>query len=461
MPGKILIVDSVATNRIVLKVKLSSAFYQVAQAATAAEAMSIIQSHPPDLVLLSDDLCDGQKFGLCESIRSNLQSAHTPIIVLATNPDRTTRMQALIAGANDIIPKPMEDKVLLARLRSVLRSSETTEDLHLRDRTAHLLGFSETSDTFGQRVNVLFATPNARTGLTWSTRLKPFVPFALHHTVLRNALRGISKTPPDIFIIAPDPDAKEDSLRLLAEIRAHAGTRQAGIIFVMQGNQPDTLIDALDLGANDVMTDGFDAEEIALRISSLVSQKRLADRLRKNVHDGLAAAVIDPLTGLFNRRYALPHLARITSQSQKRNTDIAVMVADLDHFKRINDRYGHAVGDAVLTDIAQRFRENLRASDMVARIGGEEFLIAMPDTSRQEAIQYASTLCEAIGRTPVYLRTRDLQIPITISIGLAMSTDCIDPRSTTANDLIERADRALYGAKSTGRNQVSLSRPAA
>jgi len=181
----------------------------------------------------------------------------------------------------------------------------------------------------------------------------------------------------------------------------------------------------------------------------------------------LKAAVSDPLTGLYNRRYAMPQLARVAEHAGATGRSFAVMVADLDHFKRINDVYGHASGDAVLVEAARRLRENLRGVDLLARIGGEEFLIVMPATPFSEARTTASRLCRKIGCEGFKVPGSKDLIDVTVSIGVTMggihkSGPAADRISAdNPNALLDAADKALYEAKMHGRNQVNLVRPAA
>ena len=135
------------------------------------------------------------------------------------------------------------------------------------------------------------------------------------------------------------------------------------------------------------------------------------------------------------------------------------MVLDLDRFKSVNDTYGHAAGDVVLQVVASRIKDNLRGVDMVARIGGEEFLVVMPDTHLDDARQTAERLCRVIDSSPIALAGGKGSADISLSIGVSMGG--LHGAVRTVDQLIESADHALYLAKSDGRNQVIFSRNAA
>ena len=461
MPGKILILDSVPTNRIVLKVKLSAAFYQVVQASTLKDAQLLIRRGTPDLILIGTTAPDdGDGLALCRALKQAVPSAPIPVLMMTDDASRAFRKEALAAGADHVFCKPVDESALLTRIRALLRLREGEEDVALQHRTTQALGFAESQAGFEGPARILFATPDSRTGLTWRNRLKPLAPYHMDHKPIGEALRGIGRlSSPDTFVIALDDQAPEDGLRLLAEIRARAATRNSGVLVVLPPGSNRAEVDALDLGASDVMEDGFDAEEMSLRLASIIKRKRFRDGLRQNLREGLEAAVTDPLTGLYNRRYALPHLERLAEFGGHGNREFAVMVADLDHFKTINDRYGHAAGDAVLVSVAERLRKCLRPVDLLARIGGEEFLIVLPAITRKAASDTAAELCRLIGETPVTLKKKDLQIPVTVSIGVAVAGDHFDATENSGAALLEEADRALYRAKSTGRNQILLTGP--
>jgi two-component system cell cycle response regulator len=237
------------------------------------------------------------------------------------------------------------------------------------------------------------------------------------------------------------------------------------VFLILSDSETELSAYALDMGASDLVTQRVSNDEIALRLSLLLQRKNKADQLRARVRNGLEAAVSDPLTGLHNRRYAMPHLRRMLEHSTQTRKPVAVMIADMDHFKRINDTYGHAAGDAVLVQTAERLRENLRAVDLVARIGGEEFLIVLPNVSLKNACKAAERLCAHIHDTPFNLPNSNQSLMASISIGLSVF-EPIDLRGNQQampepQALLDQADVALYQAKSKGRNRVRLSKPAA
>jgi two-component system cell cycle response regulator len=167
-------------------------------------------------------------------------------------------------------------------------------------------------------------------------------------------------------------------------------------------------------------------------------------------------AFTDSLTGLYNRRYLMTHLDRKLMGIAETGKPVSVMLFDVDHFKAVNDTHGHGVGDDVLVKLATVASDNLRSVDLVARLGGEEFVVVMPESNAQTAIQVAERLCAQVAESSVPLPD-GTALSVTISIGVATS----EAADEMADDLLERADAALYGAKHAGRNRVQLADPPA
>jgi two-component system, cell cycle response regulator len=243
-----------------------------------------------------------------------------------------------------------------------------------------------------------------------------------------------------------------DGLRLVSALRARPETRQSAAILVVENGDVQTAAKGLELGASDYIETPFDVSELIARIRSQLRRKRYSDRLRSNVKNGLKMAVIDPLTGIYNRRYAAQHMNRVMERAREADGVFAVMMVDLDKFKAINDRHGHDAGDAVLKEFSRRLQENIRGVDLVARFGGEEFFVAMPDVDRVQAAAAAERIRRAVEGTPFIVPGTAEKVSVTVSIGVAIA----DAGETDPEAIIKRADSALFESKHAGRNRVSF-----
>jgi two-component system cell cycle response regulator len=272
----------------------------------------------------------------------------------------------------------------------------------------------------------------------------------------REALNLARLELPDVFVVHQRLMEGGDGLRLVSALRARPETRQSAVILVVDEGDVKTAAKGLDLGASDYIESPFDVNELIARMRSQLRRKRYSDQLRTNVRNGLKMAVIDPLTGIYNRRYAAQHMLRVMERARETDGVYAVMMMDLDRFKTINDRFGHDAGDAVLREFTRRLQENIRGVDLVARFGGEEFFVAMPDVDQKAASQAAERIRTAIESAPFTIPGQSEPVHVTVSVGAAIATSA----DTDAEAIIKRADCALYEAKETGRNRVSFARAA-
>ena len=462
MTARILIVDSIATNRIVLKVKMIAAQFVVDACATRAEAEDAIAQHHPDLVLLNLSDQDGDRHGFCKMLRNLPSSASIAIIAVGVADTAQARFAALDAGADDVLSHPINDTLMMARIRSLLRVRSVGQELVLRDSTSKALGFEEATARFQAAANVAFVSSQIGEPAQW---LSAFRKVTSHKTRLLDpdGVLGATdlKPVPDLFILdATKGDLQQNTfLNLISDLRSRSETRLAAQLIVLGPDQAELAAMCLDLGADDVVSATADPKEMKHRANVLIERKQQHDRLRDTVRSGLHAAITDPLTGLYNRRYAVPHLNRMAEESTKLERPFAIMMIDIDHFKAVNDTYGHAAGDAVLVQLSDRLRENLRAIDFVARMGGEEFLIAMPRTSVRRAKLAADRLRRLVNKAP-FNYAEGKSVDVTVSVGVAVS-------GIPGEDILGRevmcdlADQALYEAKAAGRNQVAMCASAA
>lgn len=468
MSGKILIVDAVATNRIVLKVKLAAAHFEVSQASSGADALAAARRARPDLIVVGAALADMDCAGLIAALRAAPGTAGIPIVALLPEDTARGRLAALGGGADEVIAQPIDERLMLARLRGLLRQHHALQDMRLNAGSDCAAGFGDAQSTFSRPGRITLLSTQMGDAMALRTRLRS----ACRHQV--TALRAggpVTQSPgapgADVFVLlltdlAGSGAPNEAALELMAELRAAPEARHSRIIAAVPAGCQPLAARLLDMGASDVIIGDADLAEWTLRMSRQIQRKQVIDRLRTQLHDGLRAAMIDPLTGLYNRRFALPVLRDLAASPQARG--FAVMVADLDHFKQINDRHGHLAGDRVLCHVADLLAGGVREGDLVARIGGEEFLIIMPGTSGEEARRTADRLCRRIAGTPIMPKGEALEMNVTISIGVAICSGAhaAGAAADSVDALLDRADQALYRAKARGRNTVTISaRPAA
>lgn len=251
-------------------------------------------------------------------------------------------------------------------------------------------------------------------------------------------------------------------LDLCRQIRTAEGIGPVYVIILTAMTEKDRLVEAFDAGTDDYLTKPVSRQELLSRLKAGMRVIELETRLMKwnrEIHKVNAEfailnnklerlATIDELTNLANRRHAMAFFERSWEQASRHNQPLSCIMLDIDHFKTVNDTYGHAMGDVVLSHIAQILDDNARAGDLTARFGGEEFFIICPQTEMEGAM----TVAERIRRSVEATRTQsgDLEIGVTISAGVARQGENIQ----TPDDLLKAADEALYQAKRTGRNRV-------
>jgi two-component system cell cycle response regulator len=248
----------------------------------------------------------------------------------------------------------------------------------------------------------------------------------------------------------------EDGLRLCSQFRSQDETRHVPILLVLDETDLAELAKGLDLGVTDYLIKPIDRNELLARARTQIRRRRYHDKLRGLLESSVSMAYTDPLTGVYNRRYMKAHLDRKITEIPESAKPVSVLMCDLDHFKQINDTYGHAAGDEVLKEMAGRVGDNLRDFDMVARYGGEEFVVVMPSTPLSAAQAVAERLCKRIGTEGFAIPGQAEPLRVTTSIGVASTSD----PQMEAGGLLAQADAALYRAKHAGRNRVVVSEKA-
>jgi diguanylate cyclase (GGDEF)-like protein len=220
------------------------------------------------------------------------------------------------------------------------------------------------------------------------------------------------------------------------------------VVLLRPGADVDAVLEALRDGAVDVWTGADVAPELIARVRVAYRSRQLLDLALRRYSDLEDLAYRDELTELPNRRGSARQLDVLISRARRHGQQLALLLIDADRFKAVNDEHGHAVGDVVLRELAARLRARVRREDVVGRWGGEEFVVALPETTPDGAAAVAESLRAAVARSPI--EAGGVALGVTVSIGVAAWT------GQELDALVDGADRALYAAKAAGRDRVVL-----
>ncbi len=452
MTARVLIVDDNPANRKLLEVRLLNDYFEVLSASNGLDAIAMCEKAMCDMVLLDVMMPEMDGFEVCRRLKSHIATAHLPIVMVTALDQPADRVRGLEAGADDFLTKPIDEMQLIARVRSLARLKATIDELRNRANTTVSLGmiapFATPGAEDGRRGRMLIVDDRKNSAERLSAAL------ASHHAVVveTNAQEAMFKAAEDhvdVLIISLGL-ASFDALRLCSQIRALERTRNLPILLVADVEDRARVVRGLELGVNDWLSRPVDRNELLARVRTQLRQKRYADSLREKVQQSIEMALIDALTGLNNRRFLENHLSTMLENARMRRAPLTLMILDIDHFKRVNDTYGHDCGDEVLKGFADRLRGIVRAGDLLCRLGGEEFVIVMPSVSVQAAARIAERARQAIEQEPFAMPQSGKTISITTSIGIAERRD-----DANALEIYRRADQALYRSKSEGRNRVT------
>jgi two-component system, cell cycle response regulator len=454
MPGRILVVDDIPANVRLLEAKLTSEYFDVITAPNGPQALEVARAESPDIVLLDVMMPGMDGFEACRRLKADPRTAHIPVVMVTALSDVADRVRGLEAGADDFLTKPVRDVALFARVRSLVRLKMVMDEWRLRQQTSSELGIvppaatPEHESVEGARILICEAsaieTANLREVLSRDGHA-----LQVASTIAESQRLAASG---DLDLVIVDLALGDDeALRLCSHLRAQERTRQTPILLIAEEDQTAKLAKSLDLGVNDYLVQPVDRNELLARVRTQIRRRRFQDRLRASYMQSLSMALTDQLTGLYNRNYLMTHLSGLMQRTLASGKALALAMIDVDTFKQVNDTHGHAAGDEVLAELAQRMTHYTRNFDTVARFGGEEFVVVMPDITPEIAMLVAERLRLRVAETAVTLKG-GATLGVTISIGVAV----LNRQSDRAEDLLRRADQALYAAKRQGRNRVIL-----
>ena len=461
--------------------------YEVQTADRGNGVIEAMQGPPPDLVLLDIMMPDVDGVQLLERIKSDERWRDVPVMMLTALPPEEVAVRSLGLGAVDFVRKPFRVKELLARIQAQIKLVSTQRKLRDELRMAELAlvrvreevssqrklvdilhdvtGELDTDEIYrllARRVaraldishcSVVLARPGDETAIVATAFENPSLrnlPIRLdRYPEIRTALEeGVAvliqdtRTNPlynDVRKIWQE-EGRNVPIRSVIAL-PFSLDRQHGGVFFLRTTEQEPALKSEDVEFADTV---IRAAVAAIRRAQALESTR-ADNAR--LHE---LATTDPLTQLLNRRALLERLHHEMDRARRYGTVVTLLLLDIDHFKKVNDTYGHLVGDDILREVAALLQHAARAVDVVARYGGEEFVVVLPETGSEGAVAFADRVRERVAQH-AFGGERHPDLRITVSIGVAPFPG---PRIESAEELFARADEALYRAKTDGRNRV-------
>ncbi|AIF81088.1 response regulator receiver modulated diguanylate cyclase [endosymbiont of Acanthamoeba sp. UWC8] len=451
MTAKILVVDDIVFNVKLLETKLKQEYYEVFVANNGVEAVKKAKELNPDIILMDVMMPEMDGIEATKIIKNDPNTMHIPIIIVTALNAQEDKVNGLSAGADDFLTKPINDHALITRIKSLLRLKFMMDELRARHVTSNQLGVGEEiiidESNKIEGAKVILVDDDVAQAKKIKEKLNSAGISVDIVTEEQETLSLAEKNNYGLFIISTQL-IDSDGLRLCSHIKNHDKLRGIPILIIVEEADEKTLTKGLEMGVNDYLLYPVESNELLARTSTQIKRKNYQDALRENYIHNLSLSVIDQLTNLYNRRYFDIHIKNLVTNAASTGKSLSLIMLDIDHFKNINDTYGHQAGDIIIQEVARRILLGVRPTDLSARYGGEEFVVILPDTKLEDAIKVSERIRQSVEMYP--LTTVDSsEIKCTISLGVsALSSD------DSPENLLKRADQCLYKAKEGGRNRV-------
>jgi two-component system cell cycle response regulator len=446
---RVLIAEDSTVARKLLERNLQQLGYEVVATEDGAQAWAAYQQAPTPIVITDWEMPHMNGVELCRAIRQHPTEHYTYLMMLTARGQKEDKLQALDAGADAFLSKPLDIAELQANLRVAERILQAEADLQAQKRQLQDLNEELVSQNEQlQQSYRLVEYANRR-----FSELFENVPIACFTVDIEGSIREWNLAAQQLYGYT-----KEEVLHQPFYARVFRGASASHIHDILQRVMQGSAITGIE-------SEDYDSEgnlHYVIRsvfpirspnrevVGAIVSVVDVTHRVEyenqlKALNQKLQSlAVTDGLTGLHNHRAFQDYLEEQFQTAMRNKQPLALILMDVDHFKQYNDTYGHQAGDEVLRQVAQILQANVREGDFVARYGGEEFVVVLPRADSESAVAVAERLRRAVESAEWHLR------PITGSFGVA----CIRPDMETRQELIEAADQALYQAKKNGRNRV-------
>ena len=445
--GRVLLVDDSIIALEAIGSRLKESGLDVVTTSSPREALGLATEGPQpfDLLILDVMMPEMNGHELTRRLRGHSRTGNTPILLLTSLDSTDDRVAGLVAGADDFFTKTTPNAEMLARVRSFISLGKMREQLQSQhEAMARVMREPEAVQAPQARVEIIHHQAAVADRLARAVRSSP----------MGNEFQ-ISQRVPSERLVSTDADllvvgyavALEGEQPLLK--RFGFDEEAPAILVVDEAESASRRVTAFDAGADDYLTMQTPMAELGARLGSALRRQRRQRQLRTSRDRARLVAVTDPLTGLYNRAYFQEAFGVEFRRAQRYKHPMSLVLLDLDHFKQVNDNLGHSAGDEALREVSARLRRTARSTDVVARHGGEEFAMILPETDLEHGLLAAERFRAAVDGATVH-GARGGSRALTISAGVG----CYPAHATSMSELIELTDAALYSAKRQGRNRV-------
>ena len=423
---RVLVTDDSAAQRAAIRRELEPLGLEIFEAENGLLALKAIREVQPHLVTVDIEMPVFNGFRVIEQLRARDETMTTPVIMISGLPPEEQRLKALEAGAIEYFRKPFPKGELRSLVQDLLAQLESNRS---------------------RRIACIDASDELRTTVKQQLQLHGYCCDVFDSA--EAFLKSAGSMTCDLVLI--DLHLKQrGTYEVLEALRNDSEWSAVPKVGMTRDGKRKEVLSAFHLGLDDFVRKPFYREHLLVRVEHQLRVKDNAQRLKK-------LATVDPLTGLHNRGEITRRIAAEISRSRREHANLGVLMIDIDHFKRINDTFGHPFGDKVLRVVAQRVREDLRVTDVVGRYGGEEFVALCPKVTPTGMELLADRVRQRVEELRFTVEAGEIDVSISIG-GCVWEPDSLLP-DMTLEPFIKPADKALYAAKEGGRNRVVLMSP--
>ena len=452
---RILVVDDDPVNTKLLTSMLQTEKYHVITAYNGKGGLEKTYQEHPDLILLDIMMPDIDGYEVTRRLKNDPKTGHIPIMLVTALDGKEDKKRGLESGADEFLNKPINLSELRARVQSLLRLKVYQEQLNTRTQSQEFMLKPVGSDAPAEET---ILSPSILLVENDANEAQLFEQYLAQGTVRlkvvgdgEEALAFAESEPVDLIlmdVLLPGIDG----FQVIERLKKTSEHKNVQVVVVTSLDGRDDKIRGIDLGVDDYLIKPVNREELTARVKALLKKKAYMDRLSNQYESALQAAISDKMTGIYNHAYFKHFLNLEIKRSMRQKHPLALIMIDIDDFKKYNDTHGHVAGDKLLQWLAQILKKCVREVDLSARYGGEEFAVVLPYADRKGAPIVAERIQEAIRTEPFEPAKAAITGKTTVSMGVAYYPE----DASSAEELVKMADSALYRAKKEGKNRICI-----